>query len=276
MNKNKVLMVLTPIIVVLLIGVIFFPTLIESVWASVSGQASSCEDTPYAENCFCLENERKVDVKWLGVNRWSCENVEQLLIDPESETFEDDAISFTQSYLTENCGSTCTDLSCGTFCDTTTGNPTDGSDNCIEAVYGWSSSGARLVNIECRTITNWETLGSCSEIDCENRYGVCRNEMCIRPTSGTSPWRMEFFVESEDSIPNTVEVLAQNNYCLNPELTEKCTHQSICDYYDSIGEDSSWCIGDLPLDIFPNDYPLAITGTSSGINLGSGYPAPLP
>lgn len=270
-KMNKLLMY--GIIGIIIIGMVFvmFPSLGSSIWSSVTDQPSSCEETPYAENCYCLEGERKISVPWMGVPRWSCENIEQLLIDPESSTFEEDSLVFVEDYFGKYCGNVCTDLSCGMLCEDGTSTPTDGSDRCMNAVYGYGSQGARLVNIECMVVTEWsESMGECtSNEDCSGWY-YCYNGECKRPDGGVCPWRMNFFVESETDTPTTLEVLSWTNYCYNAETDKKCCHQSICDYY----ENPDWCVGSLPLNIVPNDYPMSIFGISGVSKMGSGYPAP--
>jgi len=201
-KKNKLI-----IFSLIILGVILlFPGLIQSIVSIVSGEVASCEDSPFNPECIC-PGERKISVPWLGVPRWSCENIEQLIIDPESLTFEQDALNFVTEYLTLHCGDTCTDLSCGDICGRTvdgefipSATPIFPDDRCISAVFGFGSGGERVVNVECIVIT---------ERDSQNR-----------PRSGTIPWRMSFFVESATGTPRTRSV--SSNYCSDPEVTEIC------------------------------------------------------
>jgi hypothetical protein len=228
--------------------------------SSLVGNPLSCENAPYDAKCTCGSGERKISVPWLGVPRWDCENLELLLIDPESPTFEDDAISFTKNYLEYYCGSICTDLSCGSTCQGEGGfdstHPSDESENpCMAAVYGYGVEGERLVNIECVEVEEWYADGN--------------------PKSGTCPWRMFFFVESETNNPKAYPFM--DNYCTNPERTKLCTTQQQCDYWKSVhpGEDDSWCIGLLPIDVIPYPPTASIFGSNTAPELGSGYPAPI-
>jgi len=268
------------IVLLVVLGVLFLvPGLISNIGALFSGEISSCDIAPYSSNCFCEEGQRKISVPWLGVPRWSCETLEDLLLDPESPTFEDDAISFSEEYLSRNCGEIFTDACHGVICGCPEENPNCGSfasshpiyptKACIAPVWGWGSQGARLVNVECLEMKTWNTpSGELSHEDAIALYGNNPNGS-ITPASGTAPWRMNFFVESKTDIPTTLEVLAHTNYCYNETLNKKCTYKGFCDSLDN----PEWCVGKLPLNIVPNDYPMSIVGIGVP-QLGSGYPAP--
>ncbi|RLB09384.1 MAG: hypothetical protein DRG27_04520 [Deltaproteobacteria bacterium] len=190
------------LLAVVVIGLIVLtvPGAMGSITSFFSTEPQPCDTAPYNENCICGENERKIYVPWLGIPKWSCENVEQLILDPESPTFEQDAIEFVKAYLSANCGDVCTNLECGDLCSQG-GIPQDGSDRCISAVFGYGETGERIVNVECIATEEWYDNGL--------------------PKSGYILWRMNFFVESETGIPKAYTNLFQN-YCVDPTLTERC------------------------------------------------------
>jgi len=229
---------------------VLFPGLIESLGAMVGGQASSCEDTPYDADCFCeVGIERKISVPWIGVPRWSCETLDELLIDPESANFETEAIAFAEEYLSRWCQNIATDFTCGTE-RCISGNPIYPETKCISAVFGYGVTGERVVNVECVEVTAW---------DAQNR-----------PTTGRLPWRMEFYVESTTDTP--VTMFPESNYYYNETTGQKCTHQSYCDYVADDPytlEHPGWCVGDLPLDVRPfvPDFMQSIFGAGLTRNL---------
>lgn len=234
------------IVLVIVIGTfILMPNLWESIGALITGQVSSCEDTPYDAKCICeVGIERKISVPWLGIPRWDCEVLEDLLIDPESPTFESDAILFAEEYLSRWCGSIATDFTCGTT-DCVQGNPTFPNNRCISAGFGYGANGERIVNVECIEVTEWDEQN--------------------RPTSGRIPWRMQFYVESTTGTPKTM--FPESNYYYNESTGQKCTEQSVCDYYYANPsqytiDNPNWCVGDLPLDVIPYipDPTLSIAG----------------
>lgn len=273
-----------------IIGVIAFvgalvavPGLANSITSMIIDSEQTCSDAPYNTECYCFTGYRKTYVPWLGVPRWHCEKLEALLLDPDSQNFETEAVNFVQSYLANNCGNIWTDACNGVYCGCTPENPDCDAyasshpiypnNACISPVFGYGNTGARLVNVECVVMTTWGTpQGELMHEEALIIYGNQPNEN-IRPSSGTCPWRMQFFVESETQIPTTLEVLSRSNYCYNSETEQKCTHQSICDYY--VGRDGSadWCVGDLELIVLPNDYPMSVFGLIKPY-IGSGYPAP--
>jgi len=99
MENKKILMVLTPFIAILLIGVVFFPDLVNSIWTTVTGQEVSCDDAPNNPNCYCTEGFNKIEL--LGFYKYYCES-ENLMFDPQSPTFESDALAFAKAYLYEH------------------------------------------------------------------------------------------------------------------------------------------------------------------------------
>ncbi|RLJ00635.1 MAG: hypothetical protein DRP06_01705 [Candidatus Aenigmatarchaeota archaeon] len=249
-----------------------FPGLGASIWSTIANQPSHCSETPYDSECYCEQGERKIYVPWVGVPKWSCENVEQLLLDPESPTFEEDAIKFAQDYLALYCGDVCTDLDCGPVCeyyDKTTNSTikNEWEDRCIDAVWGYGNSGARLVNIECKVVTEWEYSSTPCEVesDCNGlAWEHCYQGRCVMQKGGYNPWRMEFFVDSETEIPTTLEVFSRDNYCYDVGTNKKCAHQSVCNSENNL----DLCVGDLPLTIVPNDHFMSVLGISG---IGSGY-----
>jgi len=160
MKQKKILMVLTPIIVILLIGVIFFPTLIESIYATVTGQEVSCNDAPYAPNCFCPEGFNKQPTS--TPLKVYCES-DDLMFDPQSPTFQADSLAFAKSYLYEHFPD----------CD---------SIECPEPAVMFSDADIaltpehRAVYFECRGILGssyWETMfsletGNMEKVHCIN------------------------------------------------------------------------------------------------------------
>jgi hypothetical protein len=201
--------------VALLAMFVLFPGIFGYLWPTTG----SCEDWPYDPDCWCPPGDRKVYVPIHGIPKWTCETVDDLLIDPDSPTFEEDAIEFVQEYLDLWCGppNCCTDLSCGESMCEYGGLPPEGEDRCIAAVFGWGYAGSRIVNVECNIITEWDEYG--------------------QPSSGYYSWRMNFFVESETGTPEVCSIIIDHNFCLSPDAEE------ICEYPD------------LPLVILPDDHP---------------------
>lgn len=197
MNKRGISPILIGIIVVsVIMGLIFGGIfLVKAITPTIS-----CDDAPYNEDCFCPEGTRKVSVPLLGIPRWNCENLEQLILDPESLTFEEDAKNFVVAYLRRYCGTVCTDMTCGTNKLCTNYNSPDSVDACIDVASGHTSSGERIVNVECRVILERDELG--------------------RPKSGTIPWRMNFFIEGPTELPKVYPFFS--NYCVDPDKTERC------------------------------------------------------
>lgn len=283
-HKNALIVAAVAIVAIVLL----VPGLLPSLGTLFTTTVSSCEDTPYDTDCFCeLGVERKIRVPWLGIPKWSCENLEALLIDPESATFESDAIAFAEEYLSRWCPSVWVDTCGGYVCGCPPENPSCGgfasshpiypNQACISAVWGYGSQGARVANIECLRMNTWNTPQG--ELTHEETIAIYGNQYNanIQPSSGTAPWRMEFFVESETDTPTTLEVFVHSNYCYNALTEKKCTHQSICDYYTANPSDwtlahPGWCVGNLPLNIVPTDYPMSFFVQQ----LGSGWPAPVP
>ena len=60
-----------------------------------------CDEAPYAGNCICASDEDRFAFGWSGLTRYICEPDIKLL-DPDTPTFEADAIAHAQSYLNEN------------------------------------------------------------------------------------------------------------------------------------------------------------------------------
>jgi len=212
MNKRVWIWLVVAFVVIGITIPVITSGLASSILAGLTGDIKLCDDAPYSEECICPEGMRKVYVPWLGLSRWSCEDLEQLIIDPESPTFEQDAKKFVVAYLDRHCGDVCTDLTCGEnkLCSSYSGSDyyfddleamcQKGINACISAVYGYGSAGERIVNIECAQINEWDA--SC------------------RPKSGTIPWRMNFFVEGATELPKANPT--HSNYCVDPDATERC------------------------------------------------------
>lgn len=269
------------LVVIVLAMVVFFPGLLESIGAALTPGLDSCEDAPYSSDCFCPEGDRKVFVPWNGLDKWSCETLAELIIDPESPTFESDALSFTEAYLVRHCGfegaNICTDLSCGEPCGLGISGPNFPNNKCKTAAFGFIASGAREVNIECVVINEWSTpQGIMTHEQALAAFGNTANND-IRPASGVLPWRMNFFVESETSLPQALEVMAQSNYCVNPAQTLSCGTQSLCDFQNA--QVPGVCTPALPIEIVPGDFGgLSIIsgfGNTSPSGLGSGFSSPV-
>ncbi len=256
-TSNPLAMGVIAVVVIGLIAALVFPGWIESIGNAIFGEVSSCEDTPYDVDCFCEAGiERKISVPWIGVPRWSCETLGELLIDPESPTFEADAIAFSEEYLSRWCSTIATDFTCGTgVCVTGTG-PIYPINKCLTAGFGYNIEGARSANIECVEQKTWQTPQG--ELTHEEALAIYGNQpnADIWPSSGSLPWRMFFFVESETGTPKTM--FPESNYYYNADTKQKCTHSSYCDYvYAQVPQDPftienpDWCVGDLPLDVIP-------------------------
>jgi hypothetical protein len=224
--------------------VIYSPSVWASFIASITGTHGDCEFVPYDSGCVCSPiGERKISVPWFGLPKWDCENLDLLLIDPESPTFQDDAIAFTKNYLTYYCGSTCDNLDCGEVCGPT--HPDVCNDDLyMTAAYGYGSAGERLVSIEC--------------VQVKERYPDGRQK------SGSLPWRMMFLVESPTEIPVIYDVFLSSNYCVDSTKTNRCAPPEYCDYRNN----EDWCIPNLLVDIMPT--PIDIYPP---LSIGSGYPA---
>jgi len=198
--------------------------LADSIISIITGEHKYCDDSPYDPNCVCPEGSRKIYVPWLGVPKWNCEVVEDLILDPNSPTFHEDSIKFVRNYFEKYCGSVCGDLSCGELCDPS--NPvTCSGDKYMVAAWGYDNKGRRIVNVECRVVTDRYPDGSEKE--------------------GYNKWQMFFIVESPTKVPVVQSIFIHNNFCYNKELGKKCVHQSICEQFGN----PEWCVGNLPLEI---------------------------
>ena len=246
-TQNKtILAIASSLVIIIIVALVFFPGLIESIGAAFSGQVSSCEDTPYAENCICGEGERKVSLTVTGLTRYICEDLEQLLIDPDSPTFESDAIQFSEDYLVRYCGfegeNICTNLSCGSLCPS--GFPTPGfpENKCIDATIEASTTGGRIVRVRCFEVTEWDTpQGILTHEQTLNAFGSEPNSE-ITLAKDRVPWSVHFFVESETDIPSAWEVMSQSNYCISQDRTMKCGTETACG-------NSTSCTPALPMNI---------------------------
>jgi len=208
----------------------------------------SCTFDSYNPNCTCPEGYKKVYMPWHGKDRWTCEKIENLILDPDSPTLEQDAIEFTKNYLSTYCRDICTDFNCGTKCGKGI-VPIDGDNKCINSIYGYGAGDKSFeltVNVECRVINEWSDRGiSCnSNSDC-GEWEWCYKGECRLPSSGFSPWRMEFLIESDAGNPVTLDIMKQNNYCYNTDTNKKCTLPEVCEEYGN----PDWCIPNLPLEV---------------------------
>lgn len=240
-----------PLLAIVVIGaLVVIPGAWQSVYSSLTGASINCEVAPYSDSCSCAEvGQRKISVPWVGIPKWDCENIDKLLIDPESPTFEQDAISFAKNYFDYYCNDVCEDTECGDICQGTPITCGTNTDRYMTAVYGYSSEGERLVNIECNVITS------------RNQDGTQK--------SGYSPWRMNFLVESETEIATVYQVLEQSNYCSNSAETRICATPNIC---SQMGSDK--CTGNLELNVISTPVASLFSGTQLP-QLGSGFPSPV-
>ncbi|MHA1866398.1 MAG: hypothetical protein ACTSWZ_07820 [Candidatus Heimdallarchaeaceae archaeon] len=214
MKKLKIFLLLLPIILSIL-----FMTIV----LAITGP-HYCREVPYDPNCYCKEGERKVSVPYF-VPRWTCEKLENLLLDPDSPTFEQDAINFVKVYLFRYCGDTCGSIECGDWSYCIQGNPPEGKDECIDVAYGYTEFPGRFALIECRVVTERDEQG--------------------RPLSGYTKWAMNFYVESETGVPKTMDVWKYNNFCMSPDGKKKCTLPEVCSFYNN----PDWCVPNLQLEI---------------------------
>jgi len=152
------------------------------------GDPDHCDITPYNPDCTCNPGERKEKLPYGRLTRWDCVVTDDLILDPDSETFQSDAIQYVKDYLGLYCGDICGDINCldpnmsdEAFC-LYAGSPPTGYDRCMSADIGVGPTGGRLANIECKTVLEWYPDGS--------------------PKSGKIPWRMNFFVESPTHTPS--------------------------------------------------------------------------
>ena len=207
------------------------PGLANSIISMVTGVPKTCLEAPFDKDCYCPEGYRKVSVPWLGIPRWTCENISALLLDPESPTFEQDAINFVRNYLEKYCYEICDGIECGDMDLCIQGIPPSGKDRCIEAVFGYGKEGKRMVSVECKVVTEWYPDG--------------------KPKSGYSLWGMNFYVESETGVPVTNELLARNNFCYNKEEGSICTLPYVCEEKGN----PDWCYPYLELELEKPEVP---------------------
>lgn len=207
------------------IGILIILSLVAIMWYYTKIYTPSCFIDPYNPNCTCPEGYKKVYVPWLGKDRWTCENESALVLDPDSPTFEQDAVEFAKNYLSTYCGDVCGKITCGDMSPCVQGLPPEGKDYCIEATYGYSEDGKRKALIKCMKVTKRDNYG--------------------RVLSSIDIWSMNFYVESETGEPVTSDYIKSLNYCYNEQTQKKCTLPEVCEYYGN----PDWCIGKLPLRI---------------------------
>lgn len=87
------------IILVVVVALILFPGLFESIGALITGTVNYCYDAPFALNCICPEgtNKQQTSIPFKSF----CESNE-LMFDPQSPTFESDALTYAKNYLRAN------------------------------------------------------------------------------------------------------------------------------------------------------------------------------
>lgn len=229
----------------------------------------SCEFTPYDKNCTC--EDRKVYVPWNRIPKWGCEVVEELMLDPESETFEQDAMDFAMGYLDQYCGHFCRPLFCGEqYSCWSDEYPNPPNPFCIEAVWGYGKEGERVASIECKKVHEWEEYGVCVTDDekhkCKISWGNCWEGVCWRQRAGTLPWQMHFYVESE-GIPRALDIFAlYDNYCVDVAKTGRCASPDFCTTERAAqwAEKGKVCIGDLPIELVPREIEIVDEQISGG------------
>ncbi len=256
-EKVKIVLVTTIFIEVILF--LFITGFLTSFIGIVSGYHTLCNISPYDPNCICAESYKKISVPSV-IPKWNCE-YENLFLDPNSSTFQQDAIEFVKNYLTKYCGDICSDLSCGggelCYISTDSGSgwernkeyPNPDDPFCIEALISYTDDGKRNVHVRCEKATKFEVIGSCNTDSeknwCFNNWGVCHLGTCYRERESVSPWQMEFYIENPTSIPLVSNLLIWKNYCYN-EITKKlCTSEMYCEKV--INPDN--CYPNLPLDL---------------------------
>ena len=154
--------------VVVIMGVLFVITGTAGyVWDVIIGPGD-CRETPNNPDCYCPEGYDKIPVAssfWEVFGKWYCEESE-LMLDPDSPTFEQDSIDYVQAYLSSNCDDDCYNIAC------------EGGE--IVANCGQIGTGKRLVNVECNIMTS--------------------------PDSGYTQWKMMFYVEGLTTVPKTESI----------------------------------------------------------------------
>ena len=157
-----------------------------------------------------------------------------MILDTESETFEQDSIEFIEEYFDRNCANF-ESLECGELADMN--DPTTWvGEKYMKVSYNWDENAKRSVSIECINVKEWDyTTYQCqSNSDCADRTDwafTCVNGVCARESSGIIPWQMKFLVESPTEIPVTYESFKGMNYYYNEDDGTRCMSQEACDYY---------------------------------------------
>ena len=157
------------LLTLLVIGFITTTLLVSGVAGIVYGIIISpkyCNDEPFAENCFCdTEVENKIRI-WgfssIYIPKYICES-KNLMFDPDSPTFRDDALAYSKQML----------LDIYPSCDSTECPSPASLYSDAEVVY---LSDARAVKFECRSeygVEYWSTLvgletGSLYEHQCRD------------------------------------------------------------------------------------------------------------
>jgi len=241
--------------VVLVAAVVLVPGVLGAFLGFFSS-SNSCLDSEFNAECTCPEGYRKVSSDWFTQERYTCEKLEDIILDPESETFETDAIEFVERYFSNHC-SAFDGLNCGGVCSAENPSGCRG-DYYMSAAYGWDANNRRTVMIECKHTKEWDfTQTQCgSHSDCADRTDwafSCIEGYCAREKSGSIPWRMHFFVESPTEIPTAYEFAMGMNYYYNEDTGKSCNTQEACDYYSANGEDLSDTYCTLPMNYVPND-----------------------
>ncbi len=223
-NKNKIF------IIIILVASMFliFSKIGLSIWSIAMDQPRHCSETPFADNCYCDKGEIRDEGTWsigsdISFTIYSCYKPENLLLDPNSPNFEEEAIEFAQQYLDLYCGNICTDLSCGNLepCDPATGLPKTNSDGCILAEITYTPEGHREVEVMCKKTKEKFVTGSCNTSEDCGFFEICDNGKCYQIKSSTISWQMKFYVTSSNGTP--VSRYPSENYCFSPDGTEKCT-----------------------------------------------------
>lgn len=209
-----------------------------SSWIGSLEGPKTCDETPYDDNCYCNpdEDKQKSPFSTWG-HRWYCEQ-SVLVLDPDSPTFQQDAINYVKAYLSRHSNGKC-NLECGEICT----DPFPGAGTqCIEASWGQGQTGERLINVECKKMVSSNT--------------------------GYSPWRMQFLVEYIEDKPRTYEVFENSNYCV-AETTDcnsdsDCLDTEVCSTtpgkcatrYSTTGPcehwgNPEWCVPSIPMTVIP-------------------------
>lgn len=164
------------------------PGIISSFFLTFGEANPYCGDAPYNPSCVCNSDENKKGVAWNGIQtetnpmKYYCENVD-LLLDPDSPTFEQDALSFANNHLTSNYPE----------CDSINACPVE-----PEVGVGYTNFGKRFVTVQCREIdagrvlTFWHLY---IDIEEEITSSSCMDLTEFEPEEGAGTMEVNYYKE---------------------------------------------------------------------------------